>query len=75
MLEDEHGGIWAYPPDGVLSYYHPDKHVFEQGCVVNNAIKEVYNGVNKNYYIDNHKKCVALSGFGHRLHYVLRLEF
>lgn len=55
MLEDEHGGIWAYPPDGVLSYYHPDKHVFEQGCVVNNAIKEVYNGVNKNYYIDNHK--------------------
>ena len=55
MLEDEHGGIWAYPPDGVLSYYHPDKHVFEQGCVVNNAIKEVYNGANKNYYIDNHK--------------------
>ena len=55
IMEDEHGCIWAYPPDGVLSYYHPDKRIFEQGCVVNNTVKEVYGGINKSYCIDNHK--------------------
>lgn len=55
IMEDEHGRIWAYPPDGVLSYYHPDKRIFEQGCVVNHTIKEAYEGINKNYCIDNHQ--------------------
>ena len=53
--EDEYGHIWAYSNNGFFSYYNPKKHVFQQSYMLNDATKTMYEGINRVYYIDNHK--------------------
>ena len=60
--EDEYGHIWAYSNNGFFSYYNPKKHVFQQSYMLNDATKTMYEGINRVYYIDNHKKCMDGSG-------------
>ena len=53
--EDEYGHIWAYSNNGFFSFYNPKKHVFQQSYMLFDATNTMYEGINRVYYIDNHK--------------------
>lgn len=53
--EDEYGHIWAYSAHGFFSYYNQKKHIFQQSYMLNDAAKIMYEGINRVFYIDNHK--------------------
>ena len=62
--EDESGNIWAYPSDGFLSYYNPQKETFELAYTLDKGNKSMYVEPSRTFFIDYHKNIWLCREFG-----------
>lgn len=62
--EDEYGHIWAFPTDGFFCYYNPKQNKFQQSYVLTEAARSMYEGINRGFYVDNHKNVWLAQGGG-----------